>query len=60
MMLKTTLGDILLLILNKLSLLKFSYFRIQWNLYKAETIGEKQKCPFFRDVRFIEIPRENK
>ena len=27
---------------------------MQWDLYKADTIGAK-KCPLYRDVRFIEI-----
>ena len=33
---------------------------IQWNLYKADTIGAWKKCPLYGDVRFIEIPPENK
>ena len=27
---------------------------IQWNLYKADTIRSKKKCPLYWDVRFIE------
>ena len=27
---------------------------IQWNLYKADTIRSKKKCPLYGDVHFIE------
>ena len=27
---------------------------IKWNLYKADTIRSKKKCPLYGDVRFIE------
>ena len=33
---------------------------VQWNLYKVDTIGAWKKCPLYGDVRFIEIPPENK
>ena len=33
---------------------------IQWNIYKADTIGALKKCPIYGDVQFIEIPPENK
>ena len=29
--------------------------KIQWNLYKADTIRSKKKCPLYGDVRFIEF-----
>ena len=34
-------------------------FIIQWNLYKADTIGAWKKCPLYGDVHFIEIPCKN-
>ena len=33
---------------------------LQWNLYKANTIGAWKKCPLYGDVRFIEIPYKSK
>ena len=33
---------------------------IQWNIYKADTIGALKKCPIYGNVQFIEIPPENK
>ena len=36
------------------------YMNIQWNLYKADTIDAWKKCTLYGNVRFIEIPPENK
>ena len=33
--------------------------KIQWNLYKADTIGAWKKRLLYGDVRFIEIPYKN-
>ena len=35
------------------------FMKPQWNLYKVDTIGTWQKCPFYGDVRFIESQDKN-
>ena len=48
--------DLRHLIVTSIQLSKNSVtYWIQWNLYKADTIGAKKMCPFYRDVRLIEI-----
>ena len=37
-----------------------SFKKPQWNLYKVDTIGARQKCPLYGDVHFIEGPPKNK
>ena len=44
------------------SLLDYDFFSnhyqliaIQWNLYKADTMGAKKNCPICRDVHFAVI-----
>ena len=34
-------------------------YLLQWNLYKADTVGVWKKCLLYGDVRFIEIPYKN-
>ena len=36
-----------------------SFKKTQWNLYKVDTIGVRQKCPPYNDACFIESPSEN-
>ena len=37
-----------------------SFKKTQWNLYKdLDTIGARQKCPLYGDVRFIDSPSKN-
>ena len=37
-----------------------SFKKAQWNLYKdLDTIGARQKCPLYGDVRFIDSPSKN-
>ena len=36
-----------------------SFKKTQWNLYKVDTIGARQKCPPYNDVCVIESLSEN-
>ena len=39
--------------------LNVSFKKPWWNLYKVNTIGAWQKCPFYGDVRCTESPSKN-
>ena len=36
-----------------------SFKKLQWNLYKVDTINAWQKCQLYGDFHFIESPPEN-
>ena len=36
-----------------------SFKKPQWNFYKVDTIGAREKCPLYGDVQFKESPSKN-